>query len=65
MKKLIYFNAPDCPENMGQTQLVDDVYKFIFERPTELGGAKVVDNKLILSNGGYALIFDVPNDFQN
>lgn len=64
MKKLIYFNAPSKPENMGITQLVDDINDFISERFQELPNAKIVDNT-IQFDGGYAIFTDVPEDFQN
>lgn len=32
MKTLIYFNRPDCPDNMGISQLTDDLNQFLAER---------------------------------
>ena len=32
MKTLIYFNRPDCPENMGISQLTNDLNQFLAER---------------------------------
>ena len=64
MKKLIYFNLNGKPENIGQSQLVDDVNLFISERTEELPNAEVIKNK-IKFDGGYAIILDVPSDFQN
>lgn len=64
MKKLIYFNAPSKPENMGISQLVDDINQFIAERSEELPNAQVV-GITIQFDGGYAVFTDVPEDFQN
>jgi dihydropteroate synthase len=62
--KLIYFNAPSKPENMGISQLVDDINQFIAERSEELPNAQVAGN-IIQFDGGYAVFVDVPSDFQN
>lgn len=32
MKTLIYFNRPDCPENMGISQLTDNLQQFLLDR---------------------------------
>lgn len=64
MKKLIYFNAPSKPENMGITQLVDDINQFIAERTEELPNAQIVGST-IQFDGGYAVYVEVPSDFQN
>jgi len=64
MKKLIYFNALSKPENMGISQLTDDINQFIIDRSTELPNAQIIDNT-IQFDGGYAIFTDVPEDFQN
>ena len=64
MKKLIYFNAPSKPENMGISQLVDDINVFIDERKEELPNSEILGNT-IQFDGGYAVFLDVPNDFEN
>ena len=64
MKKLIYFNAPSKPENMGISQLVDDINVFLAERKQELPNAVIVGST-IQFDGGYAVFLDVPNDFEN
>jgi len=62
--KLIYFNAPSKPENMGISQLTDDINQFIIDRAEELPNAEIVGNT-IQFDGGYAVFIDVPSDFQN
>jgi hypothetical protein len=62
--KLIYFNAPSKPENMGISQLVDDINQFIADRAEELPNAQIIGNT-IQFDGGYAVFIDVPSDFQN
>lgn len=64
MKILIYFNANGKPENMGQSQLVDDVNQFVVNRVEELPDAKIVGNQIQFT-GGYAVFVEVPVDFQN
>lgn len=72
MKKLIYFNAKDVVDGVPQTQVVDSVEAFVSEN-------KLIDfsfekniitfTKALSEDGepvkGYALVFDVPNDFEN
>lgn len=69
MKKLIYFHAQHLVDGVGQSQLVEDLEAFIEERKSKLIDAEVIENKLIFTkpNGdkGYAMIFNVPNDFEN
>jgi hypothetical protein len=71
MKKHIYFNLPDKPENMGQSQLLDpsDLQSFISERSEILKDAKIEGNKLLFTKSdgtqGYATITEVQDDFQN
>ena len=72
-KKMIYFNADDKPENMGQSQLIDadSLKTFISNRKSILPDAKIVGNKLFfytidsVKRERYAIIIDVPNDFEN
>lgn len=72
-KKLIYFNADDKPLNMGQSQLIesDSLQSFIKQRKELLPSAKIVGNKLFfytidsIKREHYAIIVDVPNDFEN
>lgn len=74
MKTLIYFNAPDKPENMGQSQLVDNVQSFINERSDILIDASIQEDNIMTfttfdENGnpglGYAILVQVPDNFQN
>jgi len=62
--KLIYFNTIGKPENIGQSQLTNDINQFIADRTEELPNAQVVGN-IIQFDGGYAVFVDVPSDFQN
>jgi len=72
-KKMIYFNADDKPVNMGSSQLVeaDSLQSFIKQRKEILPEAKIVGNKLYfyttdtIRHEHYAIIVDVPNDFEN
>jgi hypothetical protein len=72
MKTLIYFNSSDKPDNIGQSQLVDSIDEFI--QNAGLVNALIEDGKLFFDKyinefyepvKGYAMIFQVPNDFQN
>ena len=69
MKTLIYFNRPDCPENMGISQLTDDVKTFLTERADILINPKIVDNIIEFTkpddSTGFAIITNVPDEFQN
>lgn len=74
MKTLIYFNLPDKPDNIGQSQLVDDVQAFIRERQVSMPDALIEGNKLTFTKAisednevvrGYAMLFEVPDDFNN
>ena len=66
---LIYFNAPDKPENIGISQLTSDLQSFINERLNIFVNYAIVGNQIQFDvneeQRGYALFFDVPNDFQN
>ena len=66
---LIYFNSPDKPENIGISQLTNDLQLFIDERLNIFVNYDIVGNQIQFDvneeKRGYALFFDVPNDFQN
>ena len=69
MKTLIYFNRPDCPSNMGISQLTDDVQAFLAERSDILINPHIVGNILEFENPegvkGYAVMTETPEDFEN
>lgn len=69
MKTLIYFNAPDKPNNMGISQLTDNVQDFLAERSDVLINPTITGNILSFENPegvkGYAVMTEVPQDFQN
>lgn len=72
MNTLIYFNALDKPDNIGISQLTDNLQQFIDERLNVFVNYAIVGNKIEFdyqhegeTKRGYALFFDVPNDFQN
>ena len=69
MNTLIYFNAPDKPENIGISQLTDNLQLFIDERLNIFVNYAIVGNQIQFdvteTKRGYALFFDVPTDFQN
>ena len=69
MKTLIYFNRPDCPANMGISQLTDDVQSFLAERSNILINPSIVNNILEFENTegtkGYAIITETPENFEN
>lgn len=74
MKTLIYFNRPDCPENMGISQLTDDLQQFLAERSSTIVNPIIDENILTfdkpevegeLLNRGYAILTETPDDFQN
>lgn len=69
MKTLIYFNAPDKPENMGISQLTDDVQQFLADRSDILINPIIVGDILEFENTegqkGYAVMAQTPNTFQN
>jgi len=44
MKTLIYFNFNDKPENMGISQLTDDVQQFLSERSDILINPVITEN---------------------
>lgn len=72
MNTLIYFNLPDKPENIGISQLTNDLEQFINERLNIFVNYSITDNKIEFDvikdeelKRGYALFFSVPSDFQN
>jgi hypothetical protein len=73
MKILIHFNALDKPENMGISQLTEDLEQFLSERSEILIDYQILSDRFtftkVVIEGvpqiGYALTFQVPDDFQN
>lgn len=69
MKTLIYFNRPDCPANMGISQLTDDVQTFLAERSDILINPHIAGNILEFENAegkkGYAVMTETPENFEN
>lgn len=68
MKTFIYFNLKDKPENMGQSQLTNNLEQFLEDNAKILPNAKLDGNKLIFDKEegqGYAIVSDVPEDFEN
>jgi len=73
MKTFIYFNAPDKPENMGISQLTDNLQQFLADRATILVDYEILSDRFTFTKEvvdevpvrGYALTFQVPDDFQN
>ena len=47
MKSFIYFNLPDVPEGMGQSQLADNLQEFIDSHTEQLPNA-VMDGNLLV-----------------
>lgn len=80
MKTLIYFNRATCPDNMGVSQLTEDVTLFLDERkeliinPVIADGILTFETNKPISNDpdakmevvtGYALMIETPADFNN
>ena len=74
MAKLIYFNGRDLIDGIGQSQLVESVETFVNERKDKFIDVVITSSKIEFTKAisqdnepikGYALIFDVPNDFEN
>lgn len=74
MKTLIYFNQPDCPANIGISQVTDDVQSFLAERADILINPNIVGNILEFTKGyneneepilGYAVLTETPENFEN
>jgi hypothetical protein len=74
MKTLIYFNRPDCPENMGISQLTDNLNQFLADRSSIIVNPTISNNILTFDKQaneegiverGYAILTETPEDFQN
>ena len=78
MKTLIYFNRPDCPENMGISQLTDNLQLFLDERsdiiinPIINGNILTFDKETIIEEEeiktiktGFAILIETPDNFEN
>lgn len=74
MKTLIYFNKPDCPENMGISQLTDNLQQFLTDRASIIVNPVIDKNILTFDKPeneegvvekGYAMLTETPDDFQN
>ena len=69
MKKHILFYEGDCPSNMGESQLTEDINSFLAERADILKDAKVSKGVLTFTKQdgteGKATVTNVPDDFQN
>ena len=74
MKTLIYFNATDTPEGVGQSQMLEGTVEDFIQVNQSKFIEPIIENdmltftKLITESEvikGYAMIFQVPNDFQN
>jgi hypothetical protein len=74
MKTLIYFNRPDCPENMGISQITDDIQQFLTDRVSLIPNPIITKNILTFDKPeneegiverGYAMLTETPDDFQN
>ena len=65
----IYFNAPDKPENMGISQLTNDVKAFCEERASYLLNYEIQPTRIQFTrpdgNTGFATVTEVGDDFQN
>ena len=71
-RKFIYFNAKDVVEGVPQSQVVESVENFITEN--KLIDFSFKENIITFTKAlsednvpqkGYALVFDVPNDFNS
>lgn len=74
MAKLIYFNGKDLIDGVGQSQKVESVEAFIDLNRSKFADVLITGNVISFTKAmseenepikGYALIFDVPNDFEN
>lgn len=69
MKYLIYFNYDDKPENMGVSQLTDNLETFCSERSEILVDYQILSSTITFtkpdSTEGYAVYSLVPENFQN
>jgi hypothetical protein len=69
MKTLIYFNTTNCPEQIGCSQLTDDLNTFLDERKEFIINPIIIDNKLTFEkqDGTFAdaVLLEVDANFQN
>lgn len=69
MKKLIYFNRLDAIDNVGVSQLTDDLQTFLSDRSDLIINPTILSDRFTFDKEdggtGFALIFSVPNDFNN
>jgi hypothetical protein len=69
MQTFIYFNRPDCPENIGISQLTTDLSTFLQEREDVLKDYVVLTDRFTFTKPdgetGYALTFNVDDSFEN
>jgi hypothetical protein len=69
MQTFIYFNRPDCPENMGISQLTADLNAFLQQRSEILKDYVVMSDRFTFTKPdgetGYALTFEVEDSFEN
>ena len=77
MKTLIYFNRPDCPTDLGISQLTDNLSLFLEERKDKIVNPIIEKNILTfdvnytnenddqLVRLGFALLVETPENFEN
>jgi len=73
MNTLIYFNRPDCPENIGVSQLTDNVQQFLDDRTDYIKNPILESDRFTFdclnaegeAYRGFALLFQVPENFYN
>lgn len=74
MKILLYFNANDIREGMGQSQMLDGTIEEFLQANQSKFIEPIIENDMLTFTKsiteievikGYAMIFQVPNDFQN
>jgi hypothetical protein len=75
MKILLYFNASDTPEGVGQSQKLEGtIDEFIELNETKFINPVIENNMLTFTKSldenneiitGYAMIFEVPDNFEN
>ena len=69
MKTLIYFNTTNCPEQIGCSQLTEDLTTFLAERSEIIINPIIDNNKLtfVKQDGSFAdaVLLEVDADFQN
>jgi hypothetical protein len=69
MKTLIYFNTTNCPEQIGCSQLTDDLNTFLDERKEFIINPKVSKNILTFEKVdgtiADAVLLEVSDDFVN